>query len=73
MLELRSPLSRVLDGPGLLVHRLTAMLPQLNLRGIDAEDVFLAMAESDPDYITYLDTEGLLRRVGPRTDQERTW
>ena len=60
MLELRSPLARVLDGPALLIQRITAVLPRLDVSTLDPHDIMLSMGESDPDYFTYLHSEGLL-------------
>lgn len=71
MLELRRPLSRVMDGPGLLIQRLTALTPRLNLSTIDTDRILLSMAESDPDCLAYLDSEGLLRRTQLR--EEEVW
>ena len=72
MLELPRPLSRVLDGPGLLVQRLTAIAPRLDLRNIDTDQILLSMAETDPDCIAYLNSEGLLR--GPnRVVEDQAW
>ena len=73
MLEVRRPLSRVLDGPGLLIQRLTAMVPHLDLRNIDPEHLMLSMAESDPDYLTYLDSEGLPRPIRKNAKEEQVW
>ena len=64
MLELRRPLSRIMDGPGLLIEKLTALTPNLDPHHID--DILLSLAESDPDYINYLNSEGLLRRPSDR-------
>ena len=70
MLELRRPLSRVLDGPGLLLQRLTAMTPRLNISNIDTDSILLSMAECDPDCISYLNSEGLLRSDRIRREGE---
>jgi len=46
MLELQRPLSFVLDGPGLLIQRLTAMAPpRLDISNIDTDYIPLSMAE----------------------------
>ncbi len=58
MLELWRPLSRVLNVPAILVQRLTAVMPRLDLRGIDPDHFVLSMAEADPDYLNYLDRDG---------------
>ena len=68
MLELQLPLSRVLDGPGLLVRRLTEFMSSIDLRSIDPDYTFLGMAETDPDLLIYLDSEGLLQREGRSSD-----
>lgn len=73
MAELRSPLSRVLDGPALLVQRLTAFSLLANLRGFDPDQLLLAMAETDPDYLNYLDTERLTERGTPRHEGIEGW
>jgi hypothetical protein len=68
MLELPRPLMRVLDGPGLIVQRLTGWIPQ-ELKNFDADELMRSMAESDPEYLTYFDSEGLLHRA--RLDREK--
>jgi hypothetical protein len=68
MLELRRPLSRVLDGPGLLVQRLSA---KLDLRHLDTDQLMYAIAVTDPDYINYLDTGRPPRpETAPAEDEE---
>ena len=62
MLELLRPLTRVLDGPGLIIQRLTQLIPR-GLKDFDADDLMQSMAESDPEYLTYFDSEGLLHRA----------
>jgi hypothetical protein len=59
----------VLDGPGLIVQKLTAFVSSLDLRSIDPDYILWSMAEADPDTLTYLDSEGLLRR-NPRGNAE---
>ena len=73
MLELKGPLSRILDGPGSLVHRLSSHMPQLSFRGIDVDRVLLSMAEADPEYISYLNVEDLLRRDDATRAEEQAW
>lgn len=73
MLELRSPLARVLDGPGLLMQRITNLAPRFSLHGVDVDRLLLSMAEADPEYLTYLDSEGLLPRHGSRAADEQAW
>ncbi len=58
MLELRRLLRRAINGPGLLVQRLTAVMSRLDPRSIDPDYFILSMAEADPDYLNYLDREG---------------
>lgn len=72
MIEQRSPLARVLDGPGLLMQRLTEIVTP-RLQGMDTESLMFAMAESDPDYLTYLDSEGLLWRKPRKGSEEESY
>jgi hypothetical protein len=62
MLELPRPLLRVLDGPGLIVQKLTAFVSSLDLRSIDPDYILWSMAEADPDTITYLQDQDVVRR-----------
>lgn len=62
-------LAHVLAGPGLLFQRLAAMLSLLDPRNIDTDQFLRAMAETDPDYISYLDGQSL-RRPDERLEQE---
>ena len=71
MLELQRPLMRVLDGSGLMVKRLTSLIP-LDLKNFDADHFMLSMPESHPDYSGYLNRQALSRHRAV-TDEARGW
>jgi hypothetical protein len=62
MSELRRPLSRLLDSPGLLVQRLKGLLPKLDPRPIDLDYLLASMAETDHNYYEVLNYEELPKR-----------
>ena len=66
-------LSRLIDGPAAILQRISAALPELgsHLHDIDSDYWLQRMAESDPEYIAFLHSEGLLRKESEA--DERMW
>ena len=64
MFTQKDPLLKTVDGPGLLVPRLTSVVPRLvhRLRSVDTEHWLISLAESDPECIRYVDSESVLCR-----------